>query len=168
MNKLNFSYPLKPWWRIILISSFSLLAIIYTLNQYYYPRRVCSGEVTKKLNWTSGDTVDNKILIDEKTSLAISLMFKRGAIYIDDERFPLYKEFSDKESFAKRTESGYVGYYSASGLLDKKSIFNFRFNELASVLYTENTLSGKHIYEGKIGDGSLKIVFVGNCSRKLI
>lgn len=142
--------------------------LYYSFNQVYYSQRICSGEVTKKIVWTNSSSNEKIILTDEKTPLVISLIFKRGAIYLNDDRFPLYKELSGVDNFAKKTESGYVGQYSQHGLLGQQSNFNFRFNELTSMVYTENSASGRHIYENKDGTDSLKIEFVGSCKRKFI
>ena len=146
----------------------ALTVIFYLLNQILYPQRVCSGEVTQKLVWTDNTTNERKILIDEKKPLLISFVFKRGAIYLNDDRFPLYKELSGVDNFAQKTESGYSGQYSQQGLLGQESNFTFRFNELTSMLFTENQAKGMHIYENKDGSDSLKIEFAGNCSRKFL
>lgn len=153
--------------RIILL--IIIVALIYfCFNQYYYPQRICSGDVKKQLIWTNKLTNEKKILNDEKTPLVISFIFKRGAILINDDRFPLYKELNDVNNFAFKTESGYKGEYSQHGLLNQESNFKFRFDEITSVLYTENYATGMHIYENNMGTDNLKIEFSGNCSRKLL
>jgi hypothetical protein len=147
---------------------FGFLAIYYLFNLYIYPQRICNGEVTKKLIWTDRTTNEKVVLTDEKTPLVISFILKRGAIYLNDDRFPFYKELSSVDNYAKKTEIGYIGSYTQQGLIDHVSNFKFNFNELTSMLYTENTASGTHLYENRYGSDSLKIDFVGSCSRKFL
>ena len=152
----------------ITVMVFAVILIVYLFDQYFYPQRICSGEVTKKRIWKDGVTHEQKILDDEKTSLAISFTFKRGAIYLNDDKFPLYKELSGVNNFAEKTESGYKGEYSQYGILHQESLFKFSFNEVTSMLYTENSAKGMHVYENKMGDDYSIINFVGTCKRKFI
>ena len=146
-----------------------LLGIIsYSIFQYIYPQRICAGEITKKIVWTSRISNEKIILKDEKSPLTISFVIKRGAIYLNEDRFPFYKELSGENNFASKTEIGYQGEYSKYGLIGGESFFKFKFNEVSSILYTENEGKAIHLYENKEGTDSAKLEFIGACSRKLI
>lgn len=142
--------------------------ISYSIYQFIYPQRICVGEITKKIVWTSKINNEKIILKDEKSPLTISFVIKRGAIYLNEDRFPFYKELSGENNIANKTEVGYQGEYSKYGLIGSESIFNFKFNEVSSFLYTENNGKAMHLYENKEGTDSAKLEFIGACSRKLI
>ena len=119
--------------------------IYYSIYQYIYPQRK-----------------------HEKSPLTISFVIKRGAIYLNEDRFPFYKELSGENNIAIKTEIGYQGEYSKYGFLGGESFFKFKFNEVSSFLYTENDGKALHLYENKEGIDSAKLEFIGACSKKLI
>jgi hypothetical protein len=160
MKNIYFKYSL-----VILIF---LGVIYYSIYQYIYPQRICVGEITKKIVWTNKISKEKIILKDEKSPLTISFVIKRGAIYLNEDRFPFYKELSGENNIAIKTEIGYQGEYSKYGFLGGESFFKFKFNEVSSFLYTENDGKALHLYENKEGIDSAKLEFIGACSKKLI
>lgn len=160
MKKLSLIYSVS-----ILIF---LVIISYSTYQFIYPQRICVGEVTKKIVWKSKLGNEKIVLKDEKSPLTVSFVIKRGVIYINEDRFPLYKELRGENNIASKSEIGYQGGYSQYGILDSESIFKFKFNEISSFLYTENNIKALHLYENKEGTDSATLEFIGACSRKLI
>lgn len=159
---------IKKYFKYSLGVLFFLGIISYFLVQFIYPQRICVGEISKKIVWTNKYSNEKIVLKDEKSPLTISFVIKRGAIYLNEDRFPFYKELSGENNIASKTEIGFQGEYSKYGFLGGESIFKFKFNEVSSFLYTENDGKAMHLYENKEGTDSARLEFNGACHRKLI
>ncbi len=148
-----------------LIIFLSITTGVYLAYQLIYPTMICKGELNKVRIWTdSSNKSITKLLDDEHTEVVWSLLIRRDAITINDDRFPLYKELSYKNNFAKKTTSGYEGSYSSDYLQHIR--YRFSYNQISNQLGVDLTGKGDHILDGYVGKDDLKASFLGICQRK--
>ncbi|QWD69611.1 hypothetical protein [Polynucleobacter sp. UB-Siik-W21] len=150
--------------RVFLVVSMVTL-VIYLAYQLIYPTMICKGQFNKVRVWTNGSNKEvTKLLDDEHLEVSWSLLFSRGAIIINEDRFPLYKELNSKNNFAKSTAVGYEGSYSTDFLQHIR--YDFSYNQIANQLSVSFTGKGDHILDGDVGMDDLKANFIGTCQRK--
>lgn len=138
---------------------------LYFAYQLIYPTMICKGQLNKVRIWTdSSNKSITKLLDDEHTEANWSLLIRRDALTINDDRFPLYKERSYNNNFAKKTTSGYEGSSSTDYLQHVK--YRFSYNQISNQLAVELTGNGDHILDGYVGKDDLKASFLGVCQRK--
>jgi hypothetical protein len=150
----------------IFVLTLALAALVFFLgNQILYPTYVCDGELNKYIEWTKDyDNKPSKVLEDTKTKVAWSIRFKRGAMLINDDRFPFYKELNQQDNFAKKTPSGYEGGYSVNFI--QKYKYQFHFNEISKQLSVTVQAEGPHIIEAGVGRDKGKFEFLGSCEQR--
>lgn len=148
---------------LVVFVATALMAFGY---EYYYPKYVCNGQVRKEILWSGGGKSD-EVLLDKKEALSMSMIVRRGAIYLNEIRFPFYKELTNKSNFAAVTEVGYKGSYEEAGLLEGSSEFEFTFNRYTKVLSTRNKSTQMHFYKGVIGNDRATLEYLGECKRVL-
>ena len=142
-----------------------LLLGFYFVYQLIYPTMICKGQFNKVRIWTDGtNKAITRLLDDEHLDVSWSLLFRRGAIIINEDRFPLYKELNRTNHFAKSTTVGYTGSYSTDFLQNIK--YSFEYNNITNQLSASLTGKGDHILDGYVGVDDLKANFIGACQRK--
>lgn len=143
-----------------------ILFLVYFLYQIIYPTMICNGKFNKVRVWTDDANKSiTKLLDDEHLEVSWSLLFRRGAIIINEDRFPLFKELNGSNRLAKATTVGYEGSYSTSFLQNIR--YSFSYNQITKQLSVSLTGKGEHIIDGHVGMDNLKANFIGTCQRKL-
>jgi hypothetical protein len=155
---------IKNYKKIILtLAIFSFL--IYAIFQALYPTMTCQGTYSNLNKWTSDyDLKDTKIIEDSKVNLAWSFQVRRDAIYINDERFPLFKELNYKNVHAWKTQTGFSGRRLGNFIQHRD--YSFEYNNITKQLSVVVLADGPHILEKEVGKDKLKANFVGICERK--
>ena len=139
--------------------------VIYLAYQLIYPTMICKGQFNKLRVWAHWlNKESTKILDDEHLEVSWSLLFRRGAILINEDRFPMYKELNGTNHFAKSTAVGYEGSYSTDYLQHIR--YSFSYNQITHQLSASLTGKGDHILDGDVGMDDLKANFIGTCQRK--
>jgi len=142
-----------------------ILSTTYFLYQLIYPTMICKGQFNKVRVWTDDANKSiTKLLDDEHLDVSWSLLFRRGAIMINEERFPLFKELNGTNHFSKSTAVGYEGSFSTDYLQHIK--YSFSYNQITNQLSVSLTGKGDHIIDGYVGMDDLKANFIGTCQRK--
>lgn len=145
---------------------FSILsASIYCVYHILYPTMICRGSYSKLNKWTSDyNSADVKIIEDNKVDVSWSLLIRRDALYINEDRFPLFKELNYKNIHAEKTQFGYRGKYQTNMI--QQWDYSFEYNNITNQLSASVSAAGFHILDGKGGKDKLKATFVGVCERK--
>lgn len=142
-----------------------LVFACYVLKQVIYPTMICKGKFEKYRVWTEDSNTSNKKVLDnENLDVIWSLVFSRGAITINDDRFPLFKELNGTNRIAKKTTSGYEGTYSIDFLQHIK--YQFSYNSITRQLLVQLNGKAPHIMDFNVGRDDLKATFIGVCQQK--
>jgi len=154
--------------RLVLQISLGMLFLGMAFCAFYeinYPKYLCKGELHQQKEWTDDQTGKKINLLDRKTNIAISVIFKRGAIFLNDEKYPLYRELNYEDSYAEFTDTGFKGYKKQFGFLEQKIETEFKFNKYSNSLYTSSIAGGMMAYENNMGHDRVSMEFVGACER---
>lgn len=89
---------------------------------------------------------------------------RRGEIYLDNHRFPLYKELNRDNHFAAVTSSGFQGSYISQAVENMAYAFDFNTATQELKIYTHS--SGLRFIDGEVGQMKLSAVFTGQCKKR--
>lgn len=157
----------KNWkslcWHTALV--FAVVVLVVGISYHYiYPTLVCEGQRSVTKTWKGGgpNTPVAKVLENGKTQISASFLVRRGAVFFNEDRFPLYKELNRNNRFAEKTAVGYKGSESSEDFILKVER-KFEFNKFTSQFSMETFAEGPHILDGDVGVDYVKLTFSGVC-----
>lgn len=130
-----------------------------------YPTYVCPGEVSTYIEWRKdfGDK-EPKILQNKTTKISWVLKINRSELFINDDRFPFFKELNGVDNFAKKTQMGFEG--GATRDMIQKYDYKFSFNRISDQLTVTIKGEGPHITDDGVGRDKGRSDFIGRCEKK--
>ena len=157
---LKFSYLKKT------IIAFTALAIsIFIIDKSLYPTMVCKGTYSELNKWTSDNNPkDIRVIDDKREEVRWSFLIRRDAIYVNEERFPLYKEFNHKNIHAEKTQFGFKGRYLINFI--QHYDYGIEYNNITHQLSVSVEANAPHILDGEVGKDKLRSSFIGDCERR--
>jgi hypothetical protein len=99
---------------------------------------------------------------EESVSLTHSIRFSASQIWVDGQRFPLYKELNQTSHFAEKTPKGVKGSFNTQGIA--KIRYAFAYEQATQELRIDMQSSGLGTEEGQVGWVEENISFTGRCS----
>ena len=134
---------------------------VYAYGQIY-PTLVCQGQVQQSRFWTAeGSTNSTALTQDNRQSEMHRIEIRRGEVYLDNHRFPLYKELNQDNHIAAQTPKGFQGSYTTHAV--ENMSYAFDFNTRTQVLQLFTQLSGVRFIDGDVGQMRVVAVFAGQC-----
>ena len=91
------------------------------------------------------------------------LEIRRGEVYLDNHRFPLYKELNRDNHFAAQTPLGFHGSYTTHAVENMSYAFEFNTAKQSLNIYTQS--SGIRFIDGEVGQMKVSAVFTGQCEK---
>lgn len=151
-------------WRILLLllAFFSLPAVIFG-RDFLYPSQTCHGVGQLERKWAlQGSDNPSKVVHEESVSLTHSIRFSASQIWVDGQRFPLYKELNQTSHFAETTPQGVKGSFNTQGIA--KTRYAFAYEQATQELRIDMQSSGLGTEEGQVGLLEENTSFTGRCS----
>lgn len=151
-------------WRILLLllAFFSLPAVIFG-RDFLYPSQICHGVGQLERKWAlQGSDNPSKVVHEESVSLTHSIRFSASQIWVDGQRFPLYKELNQTSHFAETTPQGVKGSFNTQGIA--KTRYAFAYEQATQELRIDMQSSGLGTEEGQVGLVEENTSFTGRCS----
>jgi len=129
-----------------------------------YPTLSCQGQEQQTRLWTTqGDASSTSATQEDRVAQTHRIEIRRGEIYLDNHRFPLYKELNRDNHFAAQTPSGFHGSYSTHAVETMAYAFDFNSATQSLKIYTHS--SGLRFIDGEVGQMKLSAVFTGQCEK---
>jgi len=129
-----------------------------------YPTLSCQGQEQQTRLWTAqGDASLTSSTQEDRVAQTHRIEIRRGEIYLDNHRFPLYKELNRDNHFAAQTPSGFHGSYSTHSVETMAYAFDFSSATQSLKIYTHS--SGLRFIDGEVGQMKLSAVFTGQCEK---
>ena len=129
-----------------------------------YPTLNCQGQTQQSRYWTTqGEPTSTSVVQENKTSEMHKIEIRRGEVYLDNHRFPLYKELNQDNHFAAQTPVGFHGSYSSHAV--ENMSYAFEFNAATQALRVFSQSSGTRFIDGEVGQMRVVAVFAGQCSK---
>jgi hypothetical protein len=129
-----------------------------------YPTLSCQGQEQQTRLWTTqGDASSTSAAQEDRVAQTHRIEIRRGEIYLDNHRFPLYKELNRDNHFAAQTPSGFHGSYSTHAVETMAYAFDFNSATQSLKIYTHS--SGLRFIDGEVGQMKLSAVFTGQCEK---
>ena len=155
----------KKWLKLL---GGSTVALVLPLAVYgygaLYPTLSCQGQEQQTRLWTSqGDASSTSATQENRVAQTHRIEIRRGEIYLDNHRFPLYKELNRDNHFAAKTPSGFQGSYTSQAVENMAYAFDFNTATQALKIYTHS--SGLRFIDGEMGQMKLSAVFSGQCEK---
>ena len=155
----------KKWLKLL---GGSTVALVLPLAVYgygaLYPTLSCQGQEQQTRLWTSqGDASSTSATQENRVAQTHRIEIRRGEIYLDNHRFPLYKELNRDNHFAAKTPSGFQGSYTSQAVENMAYAFDFSTATQALKIYTHS--SGLRFIDGEVGQMKLSAVFSGQCEK---
>lgn len=144
------------------------VALVLPLGVYaygaLYPTLSCQGQEQQTRLWTT-QGVESSTSSTQETRVAQThrIEIRRGEIYLDNHRFPLYKELNRDNHFAAKTPAGFQGSYTSQAVENMAYAFDFNTATQALKIYTHS--SGLRFIDGEMGQMKLSAVFSGQCEK---
>jgi len=150
-------------WRILLLLAlFSMPAVIFGRG-LLYPSQTCHGVGQSERKWApQGADKLAKVVHEETVSLTHSIRFSPSQIWVDGQRFPLYKELNQTSHFAETTPNGVTGSFNTQGIA--KTRYTFVYDQATQELRIDMQSSGLGTEEGRVGQVEENTSFIGRCS----
>jgi uncharacterized tellurite resistance protein B-like protein len=144
------------------------VALVLPLGVYaygaLYPTLSCQGQEQQTRLWTTqGDTSSSSSTQENRVAQTHRIEIRRGEIYLDNHRFPLYKELNRDNHFAAKTPEGFQGSYTSQAVENMAYAFDFNTATQALKIYTHS--SGLRFIDGEMGQMKLSAVFSGQCEK---
>jgi hypothetical protein len=129
-----------------------------------YPTLNCQGQTQQSRYWTTqGEPTSTSVVQENKTSEMHKIEIRRGEVYLDNHRFPLYKELNQDNHFAAQTPVGFHGSYSSHAV--ENMSYAFEFNAATQALRVFSQSSGTRFIDGEVGQMRVVAVFAGQCAK---
>jgi uncharacterized tellurite resistance protein B-like protein len=129
-----------------------------------YPSLNCQGQTQQSRFWTTpGEAGSTSVMQENKMTEMHKLEIRRGEVYLDNHRFPLYKELNRDNHFAAQTPVGFHGSYTSHAV--ESMSYAFEFNAQTQALRVFSQSSGMRFIDGEVGQMRVVAVFVGQCSK---
>jgi len=129
-----------------------------------YPTLSCQGQEQQTRLWTAqGEESLTSSTQEDRVAQTHRIEIRRGEIYLDNHRFPLYKELNRDNHFAAQTPSGFHGSYSTHAVETMAYAFDFNSATQSLKIYTHS--SGLRFIDGEVGQMKLSAVFTGQCEK---
>jgi hypothetical protein len=129
-----------------------------------YPTLSCQGFDQQTSLWApQGDASSASANQENRIAQTHRIEIRRGEIYLDNHRFPLYKELNRDNHFAAQTPSGFHGSYSTHAVETMAYAFDFNAANQSLKIYTHS--SGLRFIDGEVGQMKLSAVFTGQCEK---
>lgn len=127
-----------------------------------YPSHNCQGYEQQTRLWTNqGDASLASATHETQAAQAHRIEIRRGEIFLDNHRFPFYKELNQDNHFATQTSSGFHGSYTSHAVENMVYAFDFNTATQALKIYTQS--SGMRFIDGEVGQMRVSAVFSGQC-----
>ena len=127
-----------------------------------YPSHNCHGLEQQTRLWsTQGDSSLASATQETQLTQAHRIEIRRGEIFLDNHRFPFYKELNQDNHFAAQTASGFHGSYTSHSVENMVYAFDFNTATQALKIYTQS--SGLRFIDGEVGQMRVSAVFSGQC-----
>jgi hypothetical protein len=144
------------------------VALVLPLGVYaygaLYPTLSCQGQEQQTRLWTTqGDASSTTATQENRAAQTHRIEIRRGEIYLDNHRFPLYKELNRDNHFAAKTPAGFQGSYTSQAVENMAYAFDFNTATKALKIYTHS--SGLRFIDGEMGQMKLSAVFSGQCEK---
>jgi hypothetical protein len=144
------------------------VALVLPLGVYaygaLYPTLSCQGLEQQTRLWTTqGDASSTSSTQETRVAQTHRIEIRRGEIYLDNHRFPLYKELNRDNHFAAKTPAGFQGSYTSQAVENMAYAFDFNTATQALKIYTHS--SGLRFIDGEMGQMKLSAVFSGQCEK---
>jgi hypothetical protein len=144
------------------------VALVLPLGVYaygaLYPTLSCQGLEQQTRLWTpQGDANSTSATQETRVAQTHRIEIRRGDIYLDNHRFPLYKELNRDNHFAAKTPAGFQGSYTSQAVENMAYAFDFNTATKALKIYTHS--SGLRFIDGEMGQMKLSAVFSGQCEK---
>jgi uncharacterized tellurite resistance protein B-like protein len=129
-----------------------------------YPSLNCQGQTQQSRFWTTpGESGSTSVMQENKMTEMHKLEIHRGEVYLDNHRFPLYKELNRDNHFAVQTPVGFHGSYTSHAV--ESMSYAFEFNAQTQALRVFSQSSGMRFIDGEVGQMRVVAVFAGQCSK---
>jgi hypothetical protein len=129
-----------------------------------YPSLNCQGQTQQSRFWTTpGESGSTSVMQENKMTEMHKLEIRRGEVYLDNHRFPLYKELNRDNHFAAQTPVGFHGSYTSHAV--ESMSYAFEFNAQTQALRVFSQSSGMRFIDGEVGQMRVVAVFAGQCSK---
>jgi hypothetical protein len=129
-----------------------------------YPSLHCQGQTQQSRFWTTpGESGSTSVMQENKMAEMHKLEIRRGEVYLDNHRFPLYKELNRDNHFAAQTPVGFHGSYTSHAV--ESMSYAFEFNAQTQALRVFSQSSGMRFIDGEVGQMRVVAVFAGQCSK---
>jgi uncharacterized tellurite resistance protein B-like protein len=129
-----------------------------------YPSLNCQGQTQQSRFWTTpGEAGSTSVMQENKMTEMHKLEIRRGEVYLDNHRFPLYKELNRDNHFAAQTPVGFHGSYTSHAV--ESMSYAFEFNAQTQALRVFSQSSGMRFIDGEVGQMRVVAVFAGQCSK---
>ena len=153
----------KKWLKLL---SGATIAFVLPMAVYgygvIYPSHNCQGQEQQTRLWTTqGDASLASATQETQAAQAHRIEIRRGEIFLDNHRFPFYKELNQDNHFATKTSSGFHGSYTSHAVENMVYAFDFNTATQALKIYTQS--SGMRFIDGEVGQMRVSAVFSGQC-----
>jgi len=136
---------------------------VYGYGQLY-PSLSCQGQTQQSRFWTTqGEPSSTSVLQENKIPEMHKIEIRRGEVYLDNHRFPLYKELNRENHFAAQTSVGFDGSYTSHAV--ENISYAFEFNATTQALQVFSQSSGMRFMDGEVGQMRVVTVFTGQCAK---
>jgi hypothetical protein len=162
------SAPVKPVRSLKYFGMAAAVVIAMPMGVYgygaIYPSLNCQGQTQQSRFWTTpGESGSTSVMQENKMTEMHKLEIRRGEVYLDNHRFPLYKELNRDNHFAAQTPVGFHGSYTSHAV--ESMSYAFEFNAQTQALRVFSQSSGMRFIEGEVGQMRVVAVFAGQCSK---
>ena len=153
----------KKWLKLL---GGATIAFVLPMGVYgygvIYPSHNCQGHEQQTRLWTTqGDASLASATQETQVAQAHRIEIRRGEIFLDNHRFPFYKELNQDNHFATQTSSGFHGSYTSHAVENMVYAFDFNTATQALKIYTQS--SGIRFIDGEVGQMRVSAVFSGQC-----
>ena len=153
----------KKWLKLL---GGATIAFVLPMGVYgygvIYPSHNCQGQEQQTRLWTTqGDASLASATQETQAAQAHRIEIRRGEIFLDNHRFPFYKELNQDNHFATQTSSGFHGSYTSHAVENMVYAFDFNTATQALKIYTQS--SGMRFIDGEVGQMRVSAVFSGQC-----
>ena len=129
-----------------------------------YPTLSCQGQAQQSRLWTAeADGTSSVVAQENQVAETHRIEIRRGEVYLDNHRFPLYKELNRDNHFAAQTPLGFHGSYTTHAVENMSYAFEFNTANQSLNIYTQS--SGIRFIEGEVGQMKVSAVFTGQCEK---
>lgn len=136
---------------------------VYGYGQVY-PSLICQGQVLESRFWTTeGDANSTSLTQENRLAESHRIEIRRGEVYLDNHRFPLYKELNKDNHFAAQTPVGFHGSYTTHAVENMSYAFEFNTRNQSLQVFTQS--SGVRFIDGDVGQTKVVAVFTGQCEK---